>query len=121
MPLLSHRGQAMPVSPFRKPLPFAEAAKQAGKIVYPLNIGQPDVLTPPEMLDAVRFTPLAQGGADEFGAVVATPFLGPAVLLDQLREQAHHPVRGQGEIHFDAQHLPVKIIIRVTNALFSIT
>ncbi len=44
----------MPVSPFRKLLPFAEAARQAGKIVYPLNIGQPDVLTPPEMLDAVR-------------------------------------------------------------------
>ncbi len=44
----------MPVSPFRKLLPFAEAAKQAGKVVYPLNIGQPDVLTPPEMLDAIR-------------------------------------------------------------------
>ncbi|TPG72437.1 pyridoxal phosphate-dependent aminotransferase [Hymenobacter nivis] len=54
MPPISHRGQAMPVSPFRKLLPFAEAAKQAGKVVYPLNIGQPDVLTPPAMLAAVR-------------------------------------------------------------------
>lgn len=44
----------MPVSPFRKLLPYAEAARQQGKIVYPLNIGQPDVLTPPEMLAAVR-------------------------------------------------------------------
>ena len=44
----------MPVSPFRKLLPFAEAARIQGKIVYPLNIGQPDVLTPPEMLAAVR-------------------------------------------------------------------
>ena len=44
----------MPTSPFRKLLPFAEAAKSAGKVVYPLNIGQPDVLTPPEMLAAVR-------------------------------------------------------------------
>lgn len=54
MPSISHRGQAMPVSPFRKLLPFADAAKQAGKVVYPLNIGQPDVLTPPEMMEAVR-------------------------------------------------------------------
>ena len=44
----------MPVSPFRKLLPYAETARQQGKIVYPLNIGQPDVLTPPEMLAAVR-------------------------------------------------------------------
>jgi aspartate aminotransferase len=51
---VSKRGQAMPVSPFRKLLPYAEAARQQGKIVYPLNIGQPDVLTPPEMLAAVR-------------------------------------------------------------------
>ena len=48
----------MPVSPFRKLLPFADAARQLGKTVYPLNIGQPDVLTPPEMLDAVRNTDL---------------------------------------------------------------
>ena len=44
----------MPVSPFRKLAPFAEAARQAGKTVYPLNIGQPDIQTPPELLDAVR-------------------------------------------------------------------
>ncbi len=44
----------MPVSPFRKLAPFADAARQAGKIVYPLNIGQPDIQTPPELLDAVR-------------------------------------------------------------------
>jgi aspartate aminotransferase len=44
----------MPVSPFRKLAPYAEAARQAGKIVYPLNIGQPDILTPPQLLDAVR-------------------------------------------------------------------
>ena len=37
----------MPVSPFRKLAPYAEAARQQGKIVYPLNIGQPDIETPP--------------------------------------------------------------------------
>ena len=49
----------MPVSPFRKLLPYAEAARQQGKIVYPLNIGQPDVLTPPAMMEAVRTADVA--------------------------------------------------------------
>ena len=44
----------MPVSPFRKLAPYAEAARLAGKVVYPLNIGQPDIETPPALLDAVR-------------------------------------------------------------------
>ncbi len=44
----------MPVSPFRKLAPYAEAARQQGKIVYPLNIGQPDIETPPAALAAVR-------------------------------------------------------------------
>jgi len=44
----------MPVSPFRKLAPYAELARQAGKIVYPLNIGQPDIETPPAALAALR-------------------------------------------------------------------
>ena len=44
----------MPISPFRKLAPFAELARQQGKIVYPLNIGQPDIETPPAALAAVR-------------------------------------------------------------------
>ncbi len=44
----------MPVSPFRKLAPFAEAAKQQGKHVYHLNIGQPDIATPPSLFEAVR-------------------------------------------------------------------
>ena len=44
----------MPVSPFRKLAPYAEAARQQGKIVYPLNMGQPDIDTPPAALAAVR-------------------------------------------------------------------
>ena len=44
----------MPISPFRKLAPYAELARQQGKIVYPLNIGQPDIETPPAALDAVR-------------------------------------------------------------------
>nr|GFC31978.1 hypothetical protein [Tanacetum cinerariifolium] len=44
----------MPASPFRKLAPFAEAAKQQGKKVYHLNIGQPDIATPPSLFEAVR-------------------------------------------------------------------
>src|ERR1700712_3479349 len=51
---ISHRGQEMPASPIRKLVPFAEAAKKRGTTVYHLNIGQPDIETPRQVLDAVR-------------------------------------------------------------------
>ncbi|TDH27890.1 pyridoxal phosphate-dependent aminotransferase [Segetibacter sp. 3557_3] len=51
---ISHRGQMMPASPIRKLVPYAEAAKKKGVKVYHLNIGQPDIETPPQILDAVR-------------------------------------------------------------------
>ncbi|ANE52654.1 pyridoxal phosphate-dependent aminotransferase [Flavisolibacter tropicus] len=51
---ISNRGQQMPPSPIRKLVPYAEAAKRKGIHVYHLNIGQPDVETPPAILDAVR-------------------------------------------------------------------
>lgn len=51
---ISHRGDLMPPSPIRKLVPFAEAAKKRGTKVYHLNIGQPDIETPPAILDAVR-------------------------------------------------------------------
>lgn len=44
----------MPASPIRKLVPYAEAAKRAGVQVYHLNIGQPDIETPPAVLQAVR-------------------------------------------------------------------
>jgi aspartate aminotransferase len=51
---ISNRGQQMPPSPIRKLVPYAEAAKRNGVHVFHLNIGQPDVETPPAILDAVR-------------------------------------------------------------------
>jgi aspartate aminotransferase len=51
---ISQRGQQMPPSPIRKLVPFAEAAKKRGTRVFHLNIGQPDIETPPAILDAVR-------------------------------------------------------------------
>lgn len=44
----------MPASPIRKLVPFAETAKKNGTIVYHLNIGQPDIETPKQCLDAVK-------------------------------------------------------------------
>lgn len=51
---VSKRGNQMPPSPIRKLVPFAEAAKKRGIKVHHLNIGQPDIETPPQILDAVR-------------------------------------------------------------------
>ena len=52
---ISNRGLQMPASPIRKLVPYAEAAKKRGTKVYHLNIGQPDIETPKQCLDAVRF------------------------------------------------------------------
>ncbi|MFM7645096.1 MAG: pyridoxal phosphate-dependent aminotransferase [Sphingomonadales bacterium] len=54
MPTIAQRGSNMPASPIRKLVPFAEAAKKKGIRVYHLNIGQPDIETPPSVLEAVR-------------------------------------------------------------------
>ncbi|MCB0409814.1 MAG: pyridoxal phosphate-dependent aminotransferase [Flavobacteriales bacterium] len=54
MPTLSNRGNAMPESPIRKLVPYAEAAKKKGRTVFHLNIGQPDIETPQVALDAVK-------------------------------------------------------------------
>ncbi len=54
MPNISQRGIDMPASPIRKLAPFAVAAKQKGIKVYHLNIGQPDIATPQEGLDALK-------------------------------------------------------------------
>lgn len=51
---ISQRGQQMPASPIRKLVPYAEKAKEKGIKVYHLNIGQPDIETPPAVMDAVR-------------------------------------------------------------------
>jgi aspartate aminotransferase len=44
----------MPASPIRRLAHLAVAARQAGKTVYALNIGQPDIPTPKEILDRLR-------------------------------------------------------------------
>jgi aspartate aminotransferase len=51
---ISDRGLEAPASPIRKLVPLAEAAKEKGVQVLHLNIGQPDIPTPDEMLAALR-------------------------------------------------------------------
>ena len=54
MPTVSDRGKIMPHSPIRKLVPLADKAKARGIKVYHLNIGQPDLQTPPEALAAIK-------------------------------------------------------------------
>ena len=54
MPSISEKGKAMPASPIRKLVPYAEEAKRKGIKVYHLNIGQPDIPTPEVALNAIR-------------------------------------------------------------------
>lgn len=51
---LSGRAINVQASPIRKLMPFANAAKKKGVHIYHLNIGQPDIETPKEMLDVYR-------------------------------------------------------------------
>ncbi len=54
MPRISQRALKLPASPIRKLAPFADAARARGIHVYPLNIGQPDIETPPVFWEAIR-------------------------------------------------------------------
>lgn len=54
MPLISLRGEEMPASPIRRLVPLANRAVERGLKVYRLNIGQPDLPTPPEAFEALR-------------------------------------------------------------------
>ncbi|MFN7119773.1 MAG: pyridoxal phosphate-dependent aminotransferase [Saprospiraceae bacterium] len=54
MPSSSHRGQNVPLSPFRKLVVLAEKVKARGKKVYHLNIGQPDIETPQSAIQALK-------------------------------------------------------------------
>lgn len=52
--IISERISSLSASPIRKLNPYAAAAKAAGKKVYHLNIGQPDIETPAGFLDAIH-------------------------------------------------------------------
>ncbi len=52
--MISDRAVTMPASPIRKLFVYSDRAKEKGIKVYHLNIGQPDVPTPKEVLDGIR-------------------------------------------------------------------
>ena len=54
MPNISERAILMPASPIRRLAPLAEEAKRRGTKIYHLNIGQPDIESPQEGLDALK-------------------------------------------------------------------
>lgn len=78
MPSISVKGREMPASPIRKLTPYADKAKQEGKHVYHLNIGQPDIETPRIMIDAIKNI--------DFNVWAYTPSEGTASYRNKLSE-----------------------------------
>ena len=62
MPSISIKGLTMPESPIRKLVPFAEKAKSKGRKVFHLNIGQPDIKTPPRSFGGREKCPYQRAG-----------------------------------------------------------
>lgn len=58
MPSISKKGNKIPASPIRKLVPYADDAKKRGIEILHLNIGQPDIKSPVESLNAVKETNL---------------------------------------------------------------
>lgn len=83
---ISHRAQVMQESPIRKLAPLAQEAKRAGKRVYHLNIGQPDLPTPSEFFQAVMNF---QGKVLEYGPSDGLPVLREAMVAYFARYGIH--------------------------------
>lgn len=81
MPKVSERGTLMPASPIRRLAPLANDAKARGIKVYHLNIGQPDVPTPPEGLEALKNI--------DRKVLEYSPSAGLMSLREKLREYYH--------------------------------
>lgn len=67
---ISGRGRQMPASPIRKLTPFADEAKARGIRIYHLNIGQPDIETPPALRNRLQ---QFQQRVIEYSPSVGTP------------------------------------------------
>ncbi|HXV74794.1 MAG TPA: pyridoxal phosphate-dependent aminotransferase [Candidatus Polarisedimenticolaceae bacterium] len=89
---LSDRAGRMPASPIRRLAPLADAASRAGRRVLRLNIGQPDIPTPVEMMSVLR-------EYDEPNL----PY-GPSQGLPELIEALRLYHRGIG-LELEAEHL----------------
>lgn len=78
----SKRAHAMQASPIRRLVPLADEAKKRGTAVYHLNIGQPDIATPAEIMEAVR------GFKDE--VLAYGPSQGILPLRQEIRNYFHN-------------------------------
>jgi aspartate aminotransferase len=92
----------MPASPIRKLVPFALEAKARGLTVHHLNIGQPDVLSPPEALSALK--------AFASEVIAYSHSQGEAEYLDALL----HFYKEQG---FDLQQSNINVTVGGSEAL----
>ena len=74
----SHKIEQCGLSPMRKFHPYAVAAQKRGITLYHLNIGQPDIVTPPAYFEAAR----------KFDAPVLeyAPSVGIPVLIDAIQK-----------------------------------
>ena len=68
----------IPYSPFRKLMPYADKAKSRNIHVYHLNIGQPDIVTPPKALEHFYNAPIE--------LLAYSPGVGKRVLREQIAE-----------------------------------
>ena len=91
MPTISKRGQIMPASPIRKLVPLARKAEKRGVKVIRLNIGQPDLPTPQEGIDALKTAP-EQVEADSFLAGM------PEKLQERQTEAIRKAISGENDL-----------------------
>jgi aspartate aminotransferase len=102
--VLSHRARIMPASPIRRLAPLAAAARAAGKTIYALNIGQPDIATPRVILDRLKdydaaFIPYGPSqGLPEFIEALCTYYR--SVGVDVTREDVFVTTAGSEALLF---------------------
>ena len=85
---ISNRIRGFQASPIRRLSPYARAAKEKGIKVYHLNIGQPDIESPKEALDAVKNNQLKvvayakSGGNDSLREGLARYYQGIGINVE---------------------------------------
>jgi len=101
---ISKRGREIQASPIRKFKPYADKAQEEGIHVYFLNIGQPDILTPQPVIDAIHSFEekiLSYGPAQgilELRQAIADYFVSYGIALDA--ENVIITIGGSEAIHF---------------------
>ena len=102
MPHISEKAQIVPASPIRKLVPYSESAKKAGKTVYHLNIGQPDIQTPEAALQAIHnfddkvLEYSHSAGIESYRIKLSASYKAQGIPVEigraSCRERVYHPV-----------------------------